>query len=197
MSTVQPDGHAQAFDRRVQHYIFNPSSSPSGPPSQPPKFQSSPFMGTRPEGDIVQVSDCRTRSAIAGYLFMVPKDEGYLKPPLRSIADAFGIKNNDEVTVMKVDKQYCANYIEFTFQDQYLGRTPSRTPRVKRYLAGHVTATTKAKVTIFIQVCRKLWEFVGDGERYNEKIIPSFLLPYLPGWHESHTSESSGLFALA
>ncbi|KAH9180434.1 hypothetical protein EDB89DRAFT_2110549 [Lactarius sanguifluus] len=46
--------------------------------------------------------------------------------------------------------------------------------------SGLVTASTKAihrslsaKFTIFIQVCRELWEFSGDGERCNEKIVHS------------------------
>nr|VWP02315.1 Atg26p [Ganoderma boninense] len=34
-----------------------------------------------------------------------------------------------------------------------------------------VYRSLSAKVTIFIQVCRELWEFAGDGERYNEKIM--------------------------
>jgi DEP domain-containing protein 5 len=61
--------------------------------------------------------------------------------------------------------------------------------------AGSVTATTKAtyrslsaKVTIFIQVCRELWEFSGDGERYNEKIVHSFLPALFARWRDAGTN---------
>lgn len=42
-----------------------------------------------------------------------------------------------------------------------------------------------AKVTIFIQVCRELWQFAGDGERYNEKIVHSFLPSLFAKWAAS------------
>ncbi|KAG2037378.1 hypothetical protein BDR03DRAFT_920145 [Suillus americanus] len=185
------------------------------------------------EGDMLQVSGCNTANATAGYLFMVPKDEGCPKPALqislpKNVADAFGIKNNGEVTVTKVDKQqYCADYIEFTFQDQYLGRNEmwrlaehlvgqcvfvdqeisfisviaakvqSIYVKGRKVSAGYVTATTKAiyrslsaKVTIFIQVCRELWEFAGDGERYNEKIVHSFLPALFTKWREAGTNHT-------
>lgn len=45
-----------------------------------------------------------------------------------------------------------------------------------------------AKVTIFIQVCRELWEFAGDGERYNEKIVHSFLPALFEKWREANTN---------
>ena len=45
-----------------------------------------------------------------------------------------------------------------------------------------------AKVTIFIQVCRELWEFAGDGERYNEKIVHSFLPALFDKWKDMGTS---------
>jgi DEP domain-containing protein 5 len=58
-----------------------------------------------------------------------------------------------------------------------------------------ITTTTKAiyrslsaKVTIFIQVCRELWEFSDDGERYNEKIIHSFLPALISKWREAGTN---------
>ena len=59
----------------------------------------------------------------------------------------------------------------------------------------YVTSRTKvifrslsAKVTIFIQVCRELWEFAGDGERYNEKIVHSFLPALFEKWRENGTT---------
>jgi DEP domain-containing protein 5 len=45
-----------------------------------------------------------------------------------------------------------------------------------------------AKTTLFIQVCRELWEFAGDGERYNEKIVHSFLPALFSKWRESGTT---------
>lgn len=47
-----------------------------------------------------------------------------------------------------------------------------------------------AKVTIFIQVCRELWEFAGDGERYNEKIVHSFLPALISKWREAGTNHT-------
>lgn len=60
-----------------------------------------------------------------------------------------------------------------------------------------MTASTKAiyrslsaKVTIFIQVCRELWEFSGDGERYTEKIVHSFLPSLFTKWREAGTNHT-------
>ena len=47
-----------------------------------------------------------------------------------------------------------------------------------------------AKITIFIQVCRELWEFSGDGERYNEKIVHSFLPALFSKWMEAGTNHT-------
>jgi hypothetical protein len=63
--------------------------------------------------------------------------------------------------------------------------------------AGCMTSSTKAiyrslsaKTTIFIQVCRELWEFAGDGERYNEKIVHSFLPTLFAKWREAGTNHT-------
>lgn len=53
-----------------------------------------------------------------------------------------------------------------------------------------VYRSLSAKVTIFIQVCRELWEFAGDGERYNEKIVHSFLPSLFSKWREAGTSHT-------
>lgn len=58
----------------------------------------------------------------------------------------------------------------------------SRTKAIYRSLS--------AKVTIFIQVCRELWEFAGDGERYNEKIVHSFLPALFAGWKDAGTNHT-------
>ena len=63
--------------------------------------------------------------------------------------------------------------------------------------SGYVTPRTKtvfrslsAKVTIFIQVCRELWQFAGDGERFNEKIVHSFLPTLFSKWREAGTNHT-------
>jgi len=43
---------------------------------------------------------------------------------------------------------------------------------------------------IFIQVCRELWEFSGDGERYNEKIVHSFLPELFSKWKQAGTNHT-------
>ncbi|KAJ3568302.1 hypothetical protein NP233_g5802 [Leucocoprinus birnbaumii] len=65
----------------------------------------------------------------------------------------------------------------------------------KKVPSAVVTSSTRpvfrslsAKVTIFIQVCRELWEFAGDGERYNEKIVHSFLPTLFTKWREAGTN---------
>ena len=45
-------------------------------------------------------------------------------------------------------------------------------------------------MTIYIQVCRELWEFASDGERYNEKIVHSFLPALFSKWREAGTNHS-------
>ncbi|HEV7738246.1 MAG TPA: vacuolar membrane-associated protein Iml1 [Chlamydiales bacterium] len=41
----------------------------------------------------------------------------------KTIADVFGFVNHKEVVLTKIDKNlYAAEYVEITFQDQYLGR---------------------------------------------------------------------------
>ena len=47
-----------------------------------------------------------------------------------------------------------------------------------------------AKVTIFIQVCREIWEFAGDGERYTEKVVHSFLPALFRRWREADTNHT-------
>ncbi|KAG8821492.1 vacuolar membrane-associated protein iml1 [Serendipita sp. 399] len=39
-----------------------------------------------------------------------------------------------------------------------------------------------AKCTIFIQLCRELWDFADDGERYYEKVVHSFLPALFKEW---------------
>ncbi|KAJ7685756.1 hypothetical protein DFH06DRAFT_1159278 [Mycena polygramma] len=182
------------------------------------------------EGDMLSVS---SYSGAEAFVFTVPRDDGCLKPQLqisipKPVADAFKLKNNNDVVVTKVDPaNYSADYVEFIFQDQYLGRSDMwrlgeqlvdqcvyteqdvafvggiaakiQTIFVdgKKVSAACITKATKtifrslsAKVTIFIQVCRELWEFAGDGERYNEKIVHSFLPALFTKWREANTNHT-------
>ncbi|KAH9832871.1 uncharacterized protein C8Q71DRAFT_713521 [Rhodofomes roseus] len=165
----------------------------------------------------------------SGFLFSVQKDEASARQQLsipRPIAEKFDLRNHGEVTLTKIDRsKYCADYVELTFQDQYLGRNEMW--RLGSHLVGqciyvqqeisfigvigakvqaiyvdgrkvpaaYVTPATKtlyrslsAKITIFIQVCRELWQFAGDGERYNEKIVHSFLPELFAQWNEAKTN---------
>ncbi|ESK89207.1 vacuolar membrane-associated protein iml1 [Moniliophthora roreri MCA 2997] len=180
------------------------------------------------EGDMLSVS-----AGARAFILMVPKDDGCSKPQLqisvpKPIAETFGIRNNSEVTVTKVEKtKYHADYVEVSFQDQYLGRNEmwrlgkhlvnqcvytgqelsfigTITAKIQDILVGGdkvpaalITPLTKiiyrslsAKVTIFIQVCRELWEFAGDGERYNEKVVHSFLPALFSKWKEAGTNHT-------
>ncbi|KAH9950328.1 hypothetical protein B0H21DRAFT_567129 [Amylocystis lapponica] len=182
------------------------------------------------EGDMIRLSISPNDTA-SDFLFIVQRDEGFLKHQLqvsvpRPVAEKFGLRNNGEVTLTKIDKaKYCAEFVELTFQDQYLGRNEmwrlsshlvgqcvyleqeisfigviaAKVQAIyiggKKVSAAYVTSSTKAiyrslsaKVTIFIQVCRELWEFAGDGERYNEKIVHSFLPTLFNKWREANTN---------
>ncbi|KAF8065318.1 hypothetical protein FPV67DRAFT_178639 [Lyophyllum atratum] len=80
------------------------------------------------EGDLLRVMGSNSNDPDFAFLFTVPKDDGCSKPQLqisipKPIAEIFRLRNNSEVTATKVDrKSCCAEYVEFVFQDQYLGR---------------------------------------------------------------------------
>ncbi|KAI0323996.1 hypothetical protein GY45DRAFT_485434 [Cubamyces sp. BRFM 1775] len=182
------------------------------------------------EGDLVCIASSLPEHA-PGFLFVVPPEDPFLKHQLqislpRPVLEKFGLRNSGEVTLTKVEKErYTAEYVEFVFQDQYLGRNDMwRLGRDqvgqclyvdqqisfigviaakvhglyvggKKVSAAYVSPATKviyrslsAKVTILIQVCRELWEFAGDGERYNEKIVHSFLPALFAKWSVSATN---------
>ncbi|KAJ2916940.1 hypothetical protein MD484_g3439, partial [Candolleomyces efflorescens] len=74
----------------------------------------------------------------------------------------------------------------------------------KQVSSAIVTAATKAiyrslsaKVTIFIQVCKELWEFSGDGERYYEKIVHSFLPDLFAKWKKAGTNHTVHLVLIS
>ncbi|KAH7914031.1 hypothetical protein BJ138DRAFT_1123902 [Hygrophoropsis aurantiaca] len=250
MSTVRADPQSQQYGRRrsntAQSVLRNPPLQPLKPgdskvlnpwvhdmkESQSVIFNHSWWPGVA-EGDLLHVAATNSDDTSSGYLFTVPKDEGCSKPALqisvpKNVADAFGLKNNGEVTVTKVEeKSYRADYIEYTFQDQYLGRNEmwrlaehlvgqsvfvgqeisfigviaAKIQNIymkgRKMRAGCITPNTKAiyrslsaKVTIFIQICRELWEFAGDGERYNEKIVHCFLPELFTRWREAGTNHT-------
>jgi hypothetical protein len=64
-------------------------------------------------------------------------------------------------------------------------------PQASAGVFGATTKTTyrslSAKITLFIQVCRELWDFAGDGERYNEKVVHSFLPVLFSKWRAAGT----------
>ncbi|KAJ8522922.1 hypothetical protein ONZ45_g618 [Pleurotus djamor] len=153
------------------------------------------------EGDMLRITGGNEDSD-SGVLFVVPKDEGTPKPQLqislpKPVADAFNWRNNMEVTVTKEnilsDTAYTRTKKYRTSEVSTFYRT--RLIRPMKVSAACITATTKAvyrslsaKVMIFIQVCRELWEFSGDGERYNEKIVHSFLPALFAKWREAGTN---------
>ncbi|KAH8829331.1 hypothetical protein DL96DRAFT_1814564 [Flagelloscypha sp. PMI_526] len=164
-------------------------------------------------GDLLRVT---SQGSEDGFLFTVSAEDGNVKPQLqisipKPIADAFELHNNEEVIVTKVDKDiFSAEYVELCFQDQYLGRNDmwrlgknlvakvqNIWVRGKTVSGAYLTSSTKAiyrslsaKVTIYIQVCRELWQFAGDGERYNEKIVHSFLPSLFAKWREAGTNHT-------
>ncbi|KAI5117310.1 hypothetical protein M0805_005538 [Coniferiporia weirii] len=84
---------------------------------------------------------------------------------------------------------------EISFVGSQTGRIQNIYIDGKNASAGLVTSLTKAiyrslsaKVTIFIQVCREIWEFPGDGERYTDKIVHSFLPALFRRWREADTN---------
>ncbi|KAI0351532.1 hypothetical protein OH77DRAFT_1429604 [Trametes cingulata] len=183
------------------------------------------------EGDLICIASPLPERD-PGFLFVVPPEDSSLKHQLqislpRPVLEKFGLRNSGEVILTKVEKEkYTADYVEFVFQDQYLGRNDmwrlgrdqvgqclyvdqqvsfiggviaARVHELyvggKKVSAAYVSPATKvifrslsAKVTILIQVCRELWEFAGDGERYNEKIVHSFLPALFAKWSEATTN---------
>ncbi|KIJ44371.1 hypothetical protein M422DRAFT_252378, partial [Sphaerobolus stellatus SS14] len=181
------------------------------------------------EGDMIEVTSPGQKEH-PGFLFIVQSDTSSNTTSSRqvqqqitiakTVADAFGFLNHREVVLTKVDRTvYNADFVEITFQDQYLGRADmwrvgstlqnqcvyvgqeisflgSVAGTISNiYIKGdkvrsaHVIPATKtifrslsAKCTIFIQVCRELWDFASDGERYYEKIVHSFLPTLFSKW---------------
>ncbi|KAL5532853.1 IML1 [Sanghuangporus sanghuang] len=84
---------------------------------------------------------------------------------------------------------------EINFVGSPAGKIQSIYINGRKVSTGLITSLTKciyrslsAKITIFIQVCRELWEFAGDGERYTEKVVHSFLPALFRRWREADTN---------
>jgi hypothetical protein len=103
MSTVRSDSIVQQYGRRRSNTAQSILRNLPGPPPPPlklgdakvlnswvhdPKESSAAILNQSwlpgvVEGDMLQVSACNSGDATAGYLFMVPKDEGCSKPALQ------------------------------------------------------------------------------------------------------------------
>ncbi|CAG8462546.1 3945_t:CDS:2 [Diversispora eburnea] len=137
------------------------------------------------------------------------------------VAAAFGLK---WFNVMVSEKSVEADYIEFCFRDQYIGRSDMwrlarslkntcvyqdkriefasciRAQVKKIYVKGEqvkcgmITENTKAifrsesaKLFIFVQMSREMWEFDEDGELYYEKAV-GFFTELFHNWKEMGTN---------
>ncbi|EPS98964.1 hypothetical protein FOMPIDRAFT_1050964 [Fomitopsis schrenkii] len=244
MSSSRAESQASQYGRRRSNTAQSLYRPPPLPPTTPLKYGDTKTLTiwvhdpTQPPGLEVILNHAHwpgvaegdmLADETSGFLFSVQKDEASARQQLsipRPVAEKFGLRNHGEVTLTKIDKsKYCADFVELTFQDQYLGRNEMW--RLGSHLVGqciyiqqdisfigiigakinaihingrkvpaaYVTPATKtvyrslsAKVTIFIQVCRELWQFAGDGERYNEKIVHSFLPELFAQWNEAKTN---------
>jgi len=103
MSTVRSDSHAQQYGRRRSNTAQSILRNLPGQPPLPLKLGDSKILNAwvhEPkesstailnqtwlpgvaEEDMLRVSACNAADAAAGYLFMVPKDEGCSRPALQ------------------------------------------------------------------------------------------------------------------
>ncbi|KAG8869350.1 vacuolar membrane-associated protein iml1 [Serendipita sp. 405] len=86
------------------------------------------------------------------------------------IAECFDIRGGTEVALTKVDPStFAAEALEVK------GAFVSPETKI-------VYRSLTARCTIFIQLCRELWDFADDGERYYEKVVHSFLPALFKEW---------------
>lgn len=138
------------------------------------------------EGNLLRVMSTGSEKTTSSFLFIVPKDEPLQKPQLqvrpryiiihalsrltrivlkisipKPIADVFSLRNNTEVILTKVDKTSCsADYVEFIFQDQYLGRNDMW--RLGEQLVGQCIYTNQ-EVNFIGSVAAKILNiYIGD-----------------------------------
>ncbi|GBB87252.1 hypothetical protein RclHR1_01370011 [Rhizophagus clarus] len=187
-------------------------------------------------GQLLEIYNSNEKSDISKHLIIkvnsLDKEHiGKEKPILQisvssNIANTFKFKNKSNVLIREVDAELvAADYIEFTFKDQYVGRSDmwrlSRSlidtcvytkqkinfadcirAQVKKIfvkgeqsLCGYVTGNTKpifrsesAKLFIFVQMSREMWEFDEDGELYYEKAIDGFFTELFQRWKDLSTN---------
>ncbi|CAG8441084.1 2217_t:CDS:2 [Acaulospora colombiana] len=87
------------------------------------------------------------------------------------IANLFKFANNSHVMVREIDEQIVAStheadYIEFCFKDQYIGRKNTKA----------IFRSESAKIFILVQMSREMWEFDEDGDLYYEKTVDGFFV---------------------
>ncbi|RIA87584.1 hypothetical protein C1645_827583 [Glomus cerebriforme] len=187
-------------------------------------------------GQLLEIYPSNEESDVAKHLIVkvdsLDKENiGKEKPILQisvssNIANIFKFKTRTNVLVREVDAELvAADYIEFTFKDQYIGRSDmwrlSRNlidtcvytkqkiifagcirAQVKKIFVkgeqvscGYVTENTKpifrsesAKLFIFVQMSREMWEFDEDGELYYEKAIDGFFTELFQRWKDLGTN---------
>lgn len=95
----------------------------------------------------------------------------------KPIADVFSLRNNTEVILTKADKTSCsADYVEFIFQDQYLGRNDMW--RLGEQLVGQCIYTNQEVNFIGNAVAKILNIYIG-----NKKVRISPMPNYDPHPH--------------
>ncbi|CAG8501790.1 8084_t:CDS:2 [Funneliformis mosseae] len=209
--------HPDLFPK--QDFILNPDFVP----------------GTKP-GQLLEIYHSNEVSDVTKHLIVkvglfdkenIGKERPILQISLAShIANVFGFKTRTNVFVREVDEEsVTADYVEFSFRDQYIGRSDmwrlSRSlyrtcvyigkriefagcirAQVKKIYVkgeqsscGYITENTKpifrsesAKLFIFIQMSREMWEFDEDGELYYEKAIDGFFTELFQRWKDLGTN---------
>ncbi|CAG8443688.1 7242_t:CDS:2 [Scutellospora calospora] len=192
--------HDEKFSK--QDFIMNPDCFPDAKPGQLLEIYHSTEVSDVTKHLIVKV--CAFDKEYIG------KERPILQVSLANhIAQIFGFKTRTNVIVDV--ESVSAEYIEFSFRDQYIGRSDMwrlarsltgtcvylgkriefagciRAQVKKIYVkgrqvsCGYITGETKpifrsesAKLFIFVQMSREMWEFDEDGELYFEKAIGFF-----------------------
>ncbi|KAG6868803.1 hypothetical protein C0993_010099 [Termitomyces sp. T159_Od127] len=162
------------------------------------------------EGDLLRVMGSNMKNPETAFFLCVPKDDGCVKPQLQVDKQDCGAEYVELVfqdqylgrnDMWRLGKDLVGQCI---YTDQHITFVGSIAAKIQNiYVGGKpvssacVTSATKAiykslsaKMTIFIQVCRELWEFAGDGERYYEKVVHSFLPALFQKWREAGTNHT-------
>ncbi|CAI2165990.1 19881_t:CDS:2 [Funneliformis geosporum] len=209
--------HPDLFPK--QDFILNPDFVPGTKPGQLLEIYHSNEVSDVTKHLIVKVGPFDKEN--------IGKERPILQVSLAShIANVFGFKTRTNVLVREVDvESVAADYVEFSFRDQYIGRSDmwrlSKSlyhtcvyigkriefagcirAQVKKIFVkgvqsscGYITENTKpifrsesAKLFIFIQMSREMWEFDEDGELYYEKAIDGFFTELFQRWKDLGTN---------